>query len=87
MQREAQVCKEFFKDFSTSALGYRLLNVITLRGGAKPIAPEDLYISGLINEIRLMWDHDAYAPIAILEGSESARAGFIAGEFSELLDK
>lgn len=79
--------KEFFENLSTSALIYRLLDIIASRGGIKSIALEDLHISRLVNKMRLMWDYDTYTLIAFLKRSKSSGAGFITGKFSELLDK
>ena len=79
--------EEFFEDLLASALDHGLLDVIALRAGSEPVAPKDLHISGLVDEMRLVRDHDAHAPIAVLEGGESACAGFVAGEFSEVLEE
>jgi len=87
VQWKAQMSKEFFKDLPAGALDQGLLDVIALCGGIEPVSPEDLNVGWLVDEMRLVWDHDAHAPVAVLEGGESTRAGFIASEFSEVLEE
>jgi len=79
--------KNFFENLPPSALSQGFLNVIAYGGGVEPVAPEDLHVGGLIDEIRLVRNHDAHAPIAVLEGGKSAGTGFVASKFRELLEE
>lgn len=51
------------------------------------VAPEDLDVDGLVDEVRLVGNHDAHAPVAVFESGQRAGAGFVACEFGEVFEE
>lgn len=76
--------EEFLEDLGAGAGGHGLLDVVARGGGVEAVAPEDLDVGGLGEEVGLVGDDDAEAPGAVFEGGEGAGAGGVAGELGEV---
>ena len=56
-------------------------------GGEEPVAPEDPDVGRLIEEVRLVRDHDAHEPVAILKRHQPSGAGLVPRRFLELQEE
>lgn len=84
MRGKTEVAEKFCQDLGASALRHRFLDKIAFVGGTEGVAPEDLDVRGLRDEMRLMRDDYAEEPVAVFECRESPGTGRVVGEFCEM---
>lgn len=58
-----------------------------MAAGEEPVAPEDLDVRWLVEEMRLVRDDDRHKPIAVFEGDQRPRPSFIPRPFLILLEE
>ena len=70
--------EEFGEDLLTAALPHGLVNEIALACGKQAVAPEDLDVRRLGDEVWLVRDDDAHEPVAIRECRQCPCARLVA---------
>ena len=73
------MAKQFLQDLGPGTFGHWLGDDVPNFVGEESVAPENLHVGGLVEEVRLVWDHDGHEPVAVFEGYECACTGFVAG--------
>ena len=78
---------DFMKNLGSAAFRHRLGDEVTDPVGMQRIAPKHLNVLGLIDEMRLMIEHDRHQPVRILERDEATRPRSIARKRFHLIEK
>lgn len=81
------MAQQLHQDFLTGTLRHRFRHEIAHGSGEEAVAPEDLDVGGLMQEVRLLRDDDAHEPGAVLEGDERAGAGHVAAPGGQAVEK
>ena len=84
---KAQVAEELGEDVGAGAERHGLVDEVAAAGREEAVAPEDLDVVGLVEEVRLVRDYDAHEPVAVAERHERARACLVAGEGLQPLEE
>jgi len=74
--------EEFLEDLAPAACRHRLTHAIPGAIRIQRVAPKDPRVLGLIQEVRLVRQHDRHQPSGILESDQSTGTGRIAGFFT-----
>ena len=85
--RQAQVAEQLGEDLLTAALAHGLVDEIPVLGREEAVAPQDLDVGRLGDEVRLVRDDDAHEPVAVGEGRQRACAGLVARQRGDLLEE
>lgn len=78
------MAEQLGQDFGAGAVGHGFLDEVAGARGEEGVAPEDLDVRGLGDEVGLVRDDDAEEPVAVFEGDEGAGAGGVVGPGGEV---
>lgn len=84
---EVQQAQQLGHDFRARAVRHGLGDNVAHFVREQPVAPEDLHVVGLVEEVRLLGHHDAHEPVAVLEGDKGAGAGRVGAPFLQALEE
>ena len=85
--RQAEVAEQLGEDLLAAAFAHRLLDEVAELVRKEAVAPQDLNVERLGDEVRLVRDDDAHEPVAVGEGRQRARAGLVARQRGYLLEE
>ena len=78
---------QFLQYFGPVTVRHGLGDEIADSIGEQGISPEDLDARWLVDEMRLMRQHNRHQPMGVLERYQSAGTSFVAAEFVHLLEE
>ena len=74
-------------DLAAAAFCHRLRDEIARLVDIETIAPEDLHLLGLADEVRLMRQHDRGEPVRLRKGDQAAFARHVTREIAHKMEE